>query len=228
MIQIQQRDRQILRCCYEQQFLLFEHVERFFYQPGNERDARRRIAKLAVDGFVLKQQVATLGGRQLIRLTPKGISVAREFETLEVPEPGKVDLRTLTHDALLTSVRLRLQQLWDGVWIPERALKAEEYPRIPDGLMVFPSGRKIAIELENSAKGRTRFLGIIDSWRGTEILMVLYVAIGEPLRTFLQKTLNGHPAPVVIGVIEWDQLRTGTPSVWTTKGPANILTRRTF
>lgn len=39
-------------------------------------------------------------------------------------------LPTLAHDAVVTSVRLRLAEPWDGKRIPEGLLRKKEYPRV--------------------------------------------------------------------------------------------------
>ncbi len=105
----------------------------------------------------------------------------------------RLDPRTLVHDAIVTSVRLRLSYFWDGSWIPERVIKQDEYPQIPDGLLVFQSGKKVAVEVENSPKDKTRFFQNMERWRKTDFKLVLFVATTTALVARIEGYLKEGP-----------------------------------
>jgi hypothetical protein len=88
--------------------------------------------------------------------------VARDLKPLRRLNP-----KILDHDAKVTSARLRILQLWNATFVPERAIKAKDFPEIPDGIFFFPSGRGVALEIENSDKGRARFLRLLERWKDT-------------------------------------------------------------
>ena len=76
---IQERDREILKRCYEQQFLLREHVEHSFFKGAEARNARQRILEMERVGWVKKERIAGLTQRQIIRLTRTGATLAKEI-----------------------------------------------------------------------------------------------------------------------------------------------------
>ena len=225
---IQDRDEAILRCCYEQQFLTMDHLGRFFYAGKHKGEPYRRIQELERAGLIRKERHPLLGGRSLIRLTQKGTEVALKDCPIKVAQLKRLDFRTLTHDALVTSVRLRIESLWDGRWVPERAIKQEEYPQIPDGVFCFESGRKVAFEVEHSLKGRERFLDRTASWRREPVFFVLYVATTAAIHSSLRRFLNDAPPDLALGLVSWTDLETTTPPVWTPRGEFNLFTKRTY
>ena len=226
MIQ-QARDREIVRVCYEQQLISLKQVARYFFS-GDLAYASRRLKGLEAEGF-LKQvrPIANYSGR-LYQVTGLGVKLARTISTLEVPQRRTFGLATLEHDLLVTSLRLRLRELWDSAWLPEKILKAAEYRQIPDGVALFRSGRKVALELENSSKGKRRYLSIWKRWVGTETFLVLYVATHPGLAQFLRKLFLVAPKGVALGVVEWESLESGCPKVWTPAGELDLLNRREF
>lgn len=225
---LQVRDREILSCIYEQRFLLMHHVENYFFKNKSPAKARERILELGKSGFICKETNPILGNRKCIRLTQLGIQVVEEFHALILKQKRNLDFRTLNHDAIVSSVRLRIKQLWDGVWIPESALKIQEYPQIPDGVIVFPSRRKIAIEVENSAKGKERFLSLLNRWKSVDIFLVLFVVTQPVLFQVIRKNLSVDSSGLPFGVVQWPHLENGLPKVWTQRGELEIFTRREF
>src|SRR4051812_42561918 len=108
---LQSRDRKILRKCYEQQFLLMEHVSQYFYQAKSMRESYRRVQEMEAAGLIRREEIPVLGGKKLIRLTKLGIAIALENNAVEVPQGKRLDLTTLSHDSMVTHVRLRLEHL---------------------------------------------------------------------------------------------------------------------
>ena len=227
IMQLQERDKKIMQCCHEQGFLGTDLVEQYFFQSMDRR-ARERILELERAGFIQRAAAAVLKGRRIIRLTRRGHDIVRETDPFNLPMARRLDLSTLAHDHFVSSVRLRLQELWSGTWIPERALKSDEFIRIPDGVFLFPSGRKIAVELENSAKHRPRFLKLLQGWLRGDITMVLFVVTSAPLFALLKKYLADGPKDFPFALVEWEQLKAGTPKAWSIRGEINLFERSTF
>jgi hypothetical protein len=225
---LQKRDREIMRVCYEQQFLLSDQIQRFFYNGKNQCNGFVRVKELERFGLVRRLVQPTLDGKNLIRLTPKGLRTIAEDLVIEVPQVNKPDIRTLRHDVIVTSVRLRLQELWTGSWIPERVIKQEDFPRIPDGLFIFPSGKKVAVEVENTPKSRARFLSILEDWRKVDVKLVLYVATAPYLFNIIQRLLPDGPRGVPFALVLWDDLKNGATRVSSVAGMVDIFSRKEY
>ena len=221
------RDLEILRVDYEQQVIALRQVAKYFFR-GNLSNAAFRIKQLVLAGLLKPAVLSSRLPIKLFQLTPSGVRMARTVTHLQVPQRKILSLATLEHDLLVTDVRLRLKQLWDFAWLPEKVLKAAEYRQIPDGICLFRSGKKIAIELENSAKGSRRYLSIWKRWVGTETFLVLYVATNPRLAKFLRQLILQAPAGVRLGVVEWSQLDDYTPTVWTPGGELELFGRLEF
>ena len=231
MVVIQNRDREILRVCYEQQFLLFEHLEQFFFKGKVRQKVYERIKELEKIDLIQREQSIAFGRNRVIRLTQNGVGLVRAGLPVAIPQFRKLNLQTLVHDAIVTSVRLRLAELWDGKWIPEGLLKKKEYLQIPDGIVAFTSGKKIAIEIENSLKGKTRFQELMNTWAngsGTEVGLVLYVATTPTLFKSIEVYLTEAPRKPIFALVEWEQLRTGAPKVVSPHGVIDLFSRRSF
>lgn len=230
MIQLQSRDREILSLCYEHQFLLMEHVSVFFKEKG-ERRAYERVQELEGAGLLRREPSLIFGSSRVIRLTKLGVDTVRGTYAVPIPQIKRLNLTTLQHDAIVTSVRLRLKEVWDGAWVPERLLKKAEFPEVPDGLVVFPSGRRLAIEVENSLKGKARFLGLLNRWSASQAFLILYIAttprLFETLKGYIGEGPKSPKSPV-FGLVQWDDLRDGVPHSFSAHGALDLFTRRVF
>lgn len=227
-MKLQERDMEILKCCYEQQFLTIEQIEEHYFKSTHSNKARERVSELSKAGLVRSENSSLATIKKVVRLTRAGQRLAAAHAALEVPQSRRLDLATLMHDSIVTSVRLRLSQLWDARWIPERALK-DKYEIIPDGIVQFESGFNVAVEIENSIKGRSRFLKLIDTWAKVEsISLVLYVATTRQLERLIQGYLRERPSEKLFAVVAWDDLKTGVPSAQSPAGALPIFDRRTL
>lgn len=224
---LQTRDREFLRVCYEHQFLLVDHLRETFFKGKSKQALYLRIQKLEKAGVLKKENI--LGHAQVLRLTEAGEKLTRSHVQLELPRQRALPLDTLTHDALVISVRLRLRELWDGTWVPEILLKQNEYPRIPDGVVAFPGGKQIAIEVENSLKGKSRFLSLMKIWgKHPNVGMVLYVTTTKSLYSNLKGYISEGPKKPIFALVSWDELRSGTPKAFSIHGEIDLFSRRSF
>jgi hypothetical protein len=227
MIQLQKRDYDILRLCYDQRFLVREHLSPFF---GSHHSAPyRRLKELESAHLMKRDYFPSVGRNYIARLTRLGERKVEDRFGIEFPPMKAMNLNNLAHDNLVTSARLRLAQLWDASFVPERAIQAKEYPEIPDGIFFFQSGKGIALEVENSDKGRTRFINRLERWRSaSSISFILYVTPHRHLFKILSRYLQAAPAEQPIGVVLWEDLLKGTPNVHTCLGEIDLFSRRSF
>lgn len=228
---LQPRDRAIFLLCYQHQFLLTEHTVHFF-ENQSYREARRRIRELIEAGFLFEEHDSILGRKPLLRLSPIGIKIAADSAANLIPPRRTLKKAELVHDSIVTSARIRFESIWsDARFTPERAIKRDQYAQIPDGIFYFPSGKGVAMEVENSDKGRSRFLRLLGRWSDVrEIILILYVATSKTLYDSLKKYLSHTLAPKgqPVGLVIWDDLKEGTPLVWTPRGELPLLERRGF
>ena len=218
-IKIQDRDREILRVCFEQGFLLPEHIEEFFFVGKSEQSARERVLELEKAGLITRPVCPLFAKSRLIRLTELGESIAHDGSTLDMTYLRRLVPAQLVHDALVTSLRLRLKELFQGRWIPERAIKSAEVSRVPDGLFLCDGGASVALELENSLKGRTRFLRLLKTWvqqPGADFL--LFVATTDQLKRLIRRNFESVLGSEKVGVILWPEVRVMEPMVDTIRG----------
>ena len=224
-MKLQERDKEILKLCYEQNFLLSDHIRDHFFR-GNRFHALRRIKELNESGYIRFEKYPMDSKRNLIRISRFGRMVTADMSPIEFPYYNAVSKYTLIHDALVTSVRLRLEQIWEAAWIPEMALKQLDTLEVPDGILLFKSGTRVAIEVENSIKGKARFLKRLDAWRGESEKIVLYVATSGEVYRFLKDYLVHAPEKPQFALVLWNDLKSGKPTVWSPYGDLQIFSRR--
>ncbi len=226
MIILQERDREILKFCYEQQFITIEHVMLGFFE-GRYKDASRRLGQLAQAKFLKEEDSGFLVSKQkFYRLTKLGRHAAESSCANFIPQKRFLAHSTLMHDSFVSLVRIRLSELWDATWIPESAAKKYELSEVPDGIVLFESGKQVAIEVENSIKGRQRFESRLHAWKNTQITLVLYIATSEALDSTLRSYLKSAPAKPHFGLTTWERLKSSTPVLWSPNGSIQAFTRK--
>lgn len=227
---LQKRDRELLLLCYEHRFLVGDVVREFFF-AGNYYLARRRLRLLLEHKLLRETNNPGLSKSRILTLTPAGYRIAQSETKHVIRGSTRTGRATFFHDQLVTAVRLRLARFWSATFVPELALKQTEFNgEIPDGIFEFSSGAKIAIEVENSDKGKGRFQRLAARWaKYPDILLVLYVASSRSLYGCLKRyleTLGSEAQP--LGLIVWEDLQAGAPKVWTSRGEMDLLARREF
>lgn len=226
-LEIQKRDLRILKLCYEQQFLLVSHIRDYLFE-GNYVEAKRRVRELMAAGL-LEENSLKHRRAKLIQLTPTGKRFASEQSSVEAGFT-KIDPALVEHDSIVTEVRLRLETKWKALWIPERALRSMNPDEVPDGLFLFESGKKAAIEVENSLKGRSRFVERLQRWNRASHCphLVLYVATTEDIYMHLQHWLDGSPRTPLFCLVRLSQLMQPEPEVWSPIGELDLFSEETL
>jgi hypothetical protein len=225
---LQERDRLLMTVIYEQHFVETDQIARFFFREATRRRALQRIQVLEKAGILRREEHFYQRGRSILRLTQHGTAVVEQNRAALIPQRTKLDVRTLVHDGLVTATRLRLQELWDGVWIPESLIKAEEFPHIPDGILVFPNRRQVAVEVENTPKGPERFREIQERWRRATVRLVLCVVPDATMLRIVRRYLESGPQDLPFGLVHWEALKDGVPLVWTVMGELDLFSRRSL
>lgn len=224
---LQTRDLELLRICYEQQFLVYEQVEKYLFKEVSSRIARRRILKLKSAGLLRREEQNAFSLKHVLRVTKEGQKLAESLSPFCIPQSKKTDLATFNHDRIVTDVRLRLSEFWDGVWTPEKALK-DKYPIIPDGLFQFEkTGTAVALEIENSLKGKTRFLELLKEWQRVDsILLVIFIATDQKIFNAIKNHLEHAPAKPAFGLIELNSFLSASPKLYSSRGTLDVFSKR--
>jgi predicted DNA-binding transcriptional regulator len=220
------RDEEILALCFEQQFVNREHIENFF-KGCSQRRVNFRIQKLVEGGFLKRENYSDSPVGFVYRLTPRGRKKVRQLDVKTRSVITRLNPRTLFHDALVTHCRLRVSEIWDAEFFPERALKEIGLPEIPDGLWKFASGKRVALEVECSDKGRSRFLNRLVEFGKIEALtFVIYVTSSEKMFGIVRNYLLDGPQDQPAGVVRWDDLKGGVPKIETVHGQLDLFSKR--
>ncbi|MEN9917257.1 MAG: hypothetical protein RLY40_1189 [Pseudomonadota bacterium] len=102
----------------------------------------------------------------LFRLTQAG----SRFTSL--PPLHRVSLANYHHDLAVLTLYLKFRTFYpNAAWISERKLKHDKYKlgvgqqgHLPDGILVFPDGKQVAIEVELSCKNKQRLETILKTY----------------------------------------------------------------
>ncbi|MCC7442161.1 MAG: hypothetical protein IT285_11035 [Bdellovibrionales bacterium] len=234
MIQIQARDREILRVIYEQQFLRPRELMRGPFKGVHRTEVYRRIRELESAGYISRKQYVP-GGYTFIRLTDPGLEVARSESRWDFHYNRRLNLDWAQHDALVTQIRFRLEALLGGDWMP-RAVLLRDYTgekgssaAIGDGAMVFASGKRIVVEVEELARRRDVYIRVLQAWaHPAKATVVLFVADGIIYRK-LQKLLPHAPPQQPFALTTPEELFRDPPAPpWSIRGPLPIYERGRF
>lgn len=226
---ITERDSEVMRAIYEEQFLSIGTVSKYFFN-NIFQNASERIIRLVRFGYLRYESLFLPRQPKVVRLTPKGLRFCKGVSPFQIQYKRRVSLSTFSHDTAVGEVRLRLKSLFDASWIPEKAMKANDFKKVPDGILVFQSGRKIAVELENTQKANRRYEEMWREWERHDFMLILYVSTSPVLFRALKNRMSAfQTTKIVLGLIEMNDLLSPEPSgVWTSKGALQIFARRSF
>ncbi|MGZ3697596.1 MAG: hypothetical protein ACXWPM_09615 [Bdellovibrionota bacterium] len=234
-LQLQERDKKILADCYEQKFLRVRHLLEGPFNQVHPSEAYRRIQELERSGYIRRAPAFEGSPERVIRVTGTGAAIAREMTPWDLPVQARINPATYGHDSLVTSVRYRLERLWNGRWVPEQQLKISqsetvfEGTLIGDGRFVFPSGKEVVVELENSHKSWERLQDIRSKSYSGRRSGVLYVTTDPSIYKRILKLLEGSDPEQVFFLISFEDLfRDPPPPTWTIRGPFDLFSRREY
>ena len=228
-MKLEPRDEKIMRVIYEEQFLLLKTISKYFFRDSFQ-SASVRILKL-IQLKLLRYEILNLPNQpKVARLTPNGVRHSKSISPFSIPQKKKVALSTFTHDALLSITRLELINSFDAQWVPEKAMKAQDFKKIPDGILLFASGRRIAVELENTVKGAKRYEQMWREWEAHDFFLVLYVATTDVVYRALERRMNlFQSSKLRLGLITLEGLtHAKKPHVWTPRGLFPLFDQRQY
>lgn len=166
-IRITERDLEILNFINDFGFCEMPQLEqRFKLRKPKNYMLINRLIKVGL----VKHERLFYGRHGVYRLTRKG---ARHTE---LPPLTKIVLGNYKHDLKLIEVYLKLRVLYpEAQWISERKLKREKYcdgvgkrGHLPDGVLIFPDGKEVAVEVELTAKDKYRVERIL-KWYSSKL-----------------------------------------------------------
>lgn len=123
--------------------------------------AERTLAGLVRDG-VLKAEVHFVQSRKLkiYGITSHGLAIAGEFDNPAF-ELGRTSSAYILHHLQTQQARISAEaEGWSG-WKPGKLLYGMGLKKVPDALVISPTGRLIAIEIELNIKSKQRVVEVI-------------------------------------------------------------------
>jgi len=200
-IRITERDLEILNFINDFGFCEMPQLERRF---GLKKPKSYMLINRLIKVGLVKHERLFYGRHGLYRLTKKGA------QHTELPPLAKVVLGNYRHDIRLIEVYLKLRTLYpEARWISERKLKREKYcdgvgkrGHLPDGMLIFPDGKEVAIEVELTAKDKNRVERILKWYAGKlDIKEVWYYCLPS-IVVYMQKKAARMPFVKVVGLDE--------------------------
>lgn len=165
----------------------------------------KTLCRMERDGFLLRHKVSPLR-LSLWGITPKGLMFAwDEDEPMEARphfEPGKLSIVTIHHYLDIQRARLAAERAgWSG-WLPGNRLPKDIRKR-PDAVATFPSGPRVAIEIERSIKTIKRYEAIFAAYlqmiKQGDYAMVHYVCPDAAFAPRLSRLFQLIQAVPVVG-----------------------------
>ena len=193
----------------EDNFLTREQIYKFVY-PYNETYVRQRLARLVRCGYIEKLK-SPLGKLNETILVPKHKAVEALFAKQNVlldlkrdkavlhfydPNdyfiPAKLDMRQLSHDAELNTIRFMLEDAGAEDWQTQKMIYKRVFKHNPDGLF-HKKGRLFAVEYENTLKREMNYKEILKFYTNEKkISFVIYIIGSISILRSLQKLMNSR------------------------------------
>lgn len=160
---ITERDVEILRFINDFGFCEMPQLERRF---GFKKPRNYQVMSRLIEGGLVKHERVFYGRHGIFRLSERGAKLT------ELPALARVPLATYQHDLTLIEVYLKLREQYPAAqWVSERQLRRDKYfdgvgktGHLSDGLLVFPDGKQVAVEVELSLKGKHRLEHILKGY----------------------------------------------------------------
>lgn len=199
------RDLEVMKDIYDHHFLSFYQIHEKHFPENKRTTVYNRLSKLiraevikAVNvNLVAYHRKGELLGVVYV-LTKVGLKKFQDFKMMEDINQNLVSLNfnCLYHDLLLTDVLLVFKRSWTVTKVSK-----EIQSRIPDAVLIDPrNNKKIALELELTAKSEMRYRDIILSYRtSNEFDCVLYVVKDDSIQNKIGGLITGFNGRYEIG-----------------------------
>jgi hypothetical protein len=162
-VKLTSRDIEILQFINEFGFCEMPQINQRF---SLRKPRNYQIINKLVDHNLLRHEWIFYKRHGLFRLTEAGA----RFTAL--PPLHRVHLANYQHDISLLTLYLKLRISYpEASWVSERKLKHDKYKlgvgqhgHVPDGMLIFPDGKQVAIEVELSCKSKHRLEAILKNY----------------------------------------------------------------
>lgn len=188
-----QRDREILKFINQFGFCEMPQIEKRF---GLKKPRSYKVIKRLVrECFVIHERIFH-HRHGIYRLSKSGA------ELTDLPAIDKVSVANYHHQLMVIEVCMQLAKKYpEAIWMSERELVRENFKKfkmergqrghMPDGVMLFPDGKQIAIEVELTMKGSWRLEKILEHYlRSWDYKEVWYFCAADILRK-MSKVIGG-------------------------------------
>jgi hypothetical protein len=189
----------LLKLLLEQKFLCRKHLLEGPFLGRHASVANRRMCKLIDAGLVSLERDVPLLKEDVFRLTRRGHEIARKHAPLPVFGRVAGSFESMSHDVLVTSLRLRLEASFpDAFWRAETTFR--DVLR-PDGILYLDPGFGIAFEVERSRKSSHRYAELLSRWEKTpSIRWLVYLGATSELERHLLNQARRYRTFVPVGV----------------------------
>ncbi len=187
-IQITEREKEILQFINAFGFCEIVHIIKQFSMKQSR--CYQVMEKLKRGGLVKHERVF-YGRHGIYWVTHKGASYT------ELPPLTTIPLAHYGHQLTIINLYMKLQNLYPEIrWISERQLIQEKFfdgvgkrGHVADGILVYPDGKKIAIEVELTLKGKNRLQKILKGYvRQQELSEIWYYCAPELIAAIRELT----------------------------------------
>jgi hypothetical protein len=162
-VRLTERDVEIIRFINNFGFCEMGQIEkRFSLKKPRNYEVMRRLIR---NGFVNHKRIY-YGSHGVYFVSTKGAKYT------DLPPLDRISQGQYDHQITIIKVYLKLMQQYPyASWISERKLKHDKFfdgvgkrGHLSDGVLLFPDGKQIAVEIEMSVKGKNRIEQIIKGY----------------------------------------------------------------
>lgn len=184
-VRLTERDLRIIIWVNSHRMVTVEQVRKKFNMSFLA--AKKRMYELRTVEYLVYDKVFQ-SKPGVYRVTSKGVAVTND----ELPT-CKIRLGSYEHDLALVDLAIELEQKQGACWITDRQVRHEKgitgvgtKGHSPDGILEFPSGEKIAVELELSSKGTNRLENILKYYAKSHYKEVWYFVKSDTIAAKIQ------------------------------------------
>ena len=185
-------DKAFLNALTHQKIMTVRQAKALVWKDYHLTYVYKRILQMRKEGLLQELRTGSLDNQKIFFLTRKGLALLGQYGSssgLSLPE---VNLRELSHDLLVTDIRIKFHEMGLSDWISERSFTQERQGKgIPDGAFLVPTKGVIGIELELSQKRRTlyyhHFRHLFDSTLKGDPDLCFYFVRSSSLKKLIEK-----------------------------------------
>ena len=225
-VELQARDIEMFKFMHEQGYLAHSHLKSAFWASCSEEAGacHHRLDKLVSGGYLAKEtgvkkklSVYRLREKGYCELLRRGLHNSMSLFKLNGYHRTNMD-----HDLKVTNLRIFFRKHGLAGWTSERVLRKRDnyYLHVPDGLLTV-YGEKIAIELENSTKGRKRYEALFKNYQGSKEYSRVFMILNTEIMDWV---IDLEYDPEKIWFVEYKTLfREGEKTVFKNKADNFVL-----